>query len=130
MYKTMYELLAAHAPLTALVPVDHFYEAGSTQDRPRKPFLVIGWLPDLLKASGRYARVCEVRVHDERGSYARIRSVNAVVTALMESVAQYQGSDGWLTACSYSGNSGELVDPDSNTNLMTTSWQVVGRTNG
>jgi hypothetical protein len=130
MYKTMYELLAGHTPLTTLIPVDHMYGAGSTKDRPLRPYLVMGWLPDLQKSSGRYVKVYEVRVHDERGSYDRIRQVNRIVSALLLGVAQFQGSDGWLTECAYAGDSGELVDPDSNTNLMSTSWEVVGRTNG
>jgi hypothetical protein len=128
MYKAMYELLTSHAPLTDIVPVPAFYEAGSVEDRPDKPYVVLGWLPDLVKASGRYASLFELRIHDERGSYARVRQILAVVRAHMEDVTQYQGSDGWLTECSYAGNSGELVDPDSNTNLMTASWEVVGRT--
>jgi hypothetical protein len=127
MYKAMYELLIGHTPLTALVPVGNFYEAGSTKDRPHRPYIVIGWLPQLRKASGRYASVCEVRVHDERGSYARIRQVNNIVRALLLGVEQFQGSDGWLTQCSYAGDSGELVDTDANTNLHITSWEIVGR---
>jgi hypothetical protein len=127
MYKAMYELLTGHAPLTDLVPAEHFYEAGSTQDRPYRPYVVIGWLPALAKAGGRYVNICEVRVHDERGSYARIRQVNGVVRALLNSVVQYQGSDGWLAVCSYSGDSGEQVDQDSNTGLQATTWEVVGR---
>ena len=128
MYKTMYELLTGHTPLTDLVPAERFYEAGSTQDRPLRPYLVLGWLPDLQKSSGRYVKLCEVRLHDERGSYALLRKIGFVINDLMVGVAQYQGSDGWLTECSYAGNSGEIVDPDSNTNLITTSWEVVGRT--
>jgi hypothetical protein len=128
MYKAMYELLTTHAPLTALVPVEAFYEAGSTTDRPGRPYVVLGWLPQLQKASGRYASLFELRAHDERGSYTRLRQIHAVARDLMESVLQYQGSDGWLTECSYAGNSGEIVDPDSNTNLITASFEVVGRT--
>lgn len=128
MYKTMYELLTGHAPLTALVPVGRFYEAGSTEDRPYRPYVVIGWLPMLRKASGRFVRPCEVRVHDERGSYALIRDINEIVTALLGGVQQFQGSDGWLTQCSFTGDSGELVDQDTSTNLQFTSWEVVGRT--
>lgn len=125
MYKAMYELLTGHAPLMALVP--SVYEAGSTEDRPTRPYIVIGWLPALRKASGRYVNLCEVRVHDDRGSYALIRQVNGIVRALLGGVVQYQGSDGWLAQCSYSGDSGELVDADAGTNLMTTTWEVVGR---
>jgi hypothetical protein len=128
MYKTMYELLTGHAPLTDIVPVERFYEAGSTTDRPYSPYVVLGWLPDLQKASGRYVKLFELRVHDERGSYARSRQILAVARDLMESVLQYEGSDGWLTECSYAGDGGELVDPDTNTNLMTASFEVVGRT--
>lgn len=127
MYKAMYELLTTHAPLTALVPAEAFFEAGSTRDRPTRPYIVIGWLPALAKAGGRFVNICEVRVHDERGSYARIRQINGVVRALLNGVEQYQGSDGWLTQCSYSGDSGEQVDQDSNTNLQATTWAVVGR---
>lgn len=124
----MYELLTTHTPLTALVAVEKFYEAGSATDRPIRPYLVLGWLPDLQKSSGRYVRLFEVRAHDERGSYALLRQVQAVVKTLLEGVEQYQGSDGWISQCAYAGNSGEIVDSDSNTNLITASFEVVGRT--
>lgn len=127
MYKAMYEILSTHAPLLALVSADHMYEAGSTEDRPIRPYLVIGWLPQLLKPGRKYTSPCEVRVHDERGSYARLRDVNDVVRTLLKGVEQYHGSDGWLVQCDYAGDSGELTDPDSGTNLMYTSWEVVGR---
>lgn len=127
MYQAMYELLTGYSPLTAIVPTVNFYESGSTKDRPVRPYIVIGWLPQLRKASGRYASICEVRVHDEPGSYARIRQINGLVRALLNGVEQYQGSDGWLTQCSYNGDSGELVDTDAGTNLQFTSWEVVGR---
>lgn len=128
MYKTMYELLTTHAPLTALVAVEKFYEAGSTADRPTRPYLVLGWLPDLQKPSGRYVGLFEVRAHDERGSYALLRQIQYTVKGLLENAMQYQGSDGWITQCGYAGNSGEIVDSDSNTNLISASFEVVGRT--
>lgn len=128
MYKAMYELLTTHAPLTDIVPAASFYEAGSTVDRPYTPYAVLGWLPELQKPSGRYVGLFEFRAHDERGSYARLRQIHAVVRDLLDNVMQYQGSDGWLTECSYAGNSGEIVDPDANTNLITASFEVVGRT--
>lgn len=127
MYKAMYELLTGNAGVIALVPVQHFYESGSTEDRPLRPYIVIRWLPQLLKPSGNYTNPCEVRVHDEPGSYARIRDVQDAVRKCLKAVAQYHGSDGWLVQCDYAGDSGELTDPDSATNLQYTSWEVVGR---
>lgn len=127
MQKAMYERLTTYAPLTALVAVQHFYAAGSTKDRPVRPYIVIGWLPELLKPGRGRTYPCEVRVHDERGSYERIRRINDVVREVLGALEQYHGSDGWLVQCDYAGDSGELVDPDTGTNLMYTSWAVVGR---
>lgn len=126
MIKALYERLTTHAPLTALVPVSNFYESGAADDRPVRPYLVPIWLPELRKGR-KYVYPCEIRVHDERGSYARIRQINQVVRDLLVSVEQYHGTDGWLVQCDYAGCSGDLVDPESGTNFQYTSWEIVGR---
>lgn len=129
MFKTMYELLATHAPLTALVPVERIYETGSLEDNPERPFLVLAWQPSVQSSVGaRSARILEVHAHDNRGSQALLRAIMRVIKDRLEGVAQYQGTDGWVTQCDFVGDGGELMDPETSTNLQFTRWQVVGRT--
>ena len=129
MYKTMYELLSSYAPLTDLVPVERIYETGSVEDSPEHPFVVLAWQPSFRGTPRqRFVRVFEVHAHDDRGSHARLREIMRAVRDRLESVTQYQGSDGWLTQCDFVGDGGELMDPETSTNLQFTSWQVVGRT--
>jgi len=129
MYKTMYELLTGHAPLTALVPVERIYETGSVEDRPQTPFLVLAWQPSYQSSTRQpFQRQLEVHAHDERGSHALLRQVMAAVKTCLEGATQFQGSDGWITCCDFAGDGGELVDPETSTNLQFSSWRVVGRT--
>ena len=128
MYKTMYELLTGYAPLTALVPVERIYETGSVEDHPEMPYVVLVWLPKVDKGRRNYTNAFEVHAHDERGSHARLRSICQAVKDRLDGVAQYQGSDGYITQCDYVGDGGEIYDSEAKTNLQFTSWEVVGRT--
>lgn len=125
----MYELLTGYAPLTALVPVDHIHETGSLEDHPELPFLVLAWQPSVQKASlRRFNRIFEVHAHDERGSHALLRQVMRAVADCLGGAAQYQGTDGWITQCDFIADGGELLDPETSTNLQFSTWEVVGRT--
>jgi hypothetical protein len=132
MYKIVRDLLISTPELTAIVPASRWYRAGAVIDQPPKPFVILRWLSPVGLAAG-FGELLRVDVHDERGSYDRIRQLlgtrwsdSGVYKVLIEALA-IEGDDGYLGQCDYLGESGDQEDPEYNSNYMFSSWQVMGR---
>jgi hypothetical protein len=133
MRATVRNLILGNSAVLAVIPASRWYAAGSVIDNPLKPFGVLRWLaPVPSNAIGRFARQLRVDVHDERGSYARIRQVlgspylNTGLYGTFSAVQNVTGSDGRVAQMDYLGESGDQEDPTYMTNYMFSSWQVIG----
>jgi hypothetical protein len=134
MRKTIYSALTSASALTAIVPIERWYEAGAVIDTPRRPFVVLRWIAPVPSASGRWLNQLRVDVHDQRGDYSRIEALlgnpysGGGIYALLTGLTDYVGSDGRITQCDYLNHSGDQEDEDYKTNYKFSSWQVIGVT--
>lgn len=127
MRATLYGLLAAQAPLTALIPSARWYRAGNVVDTPVKPFVVLRWLaPVAASARGSFAKQLRLEVHAARGSYKPCEDWLKLANPVLAGLRDYTGSDGRITQCDYLGSSGDQEDDTYKTNMMFDSWQVIG----
>jgi hypothetical protein len=132
--KTLYGLLTANSTLTAIVPVDRWYQAGAVVDIPKKPFVVLRWIAPVPSASGRWLNQLRIDVHDERGNYNRIDQLlgnpysGGGIYDVLSGLADYVGPDGRITQADYLNHSGDQEDEDYKTNYKFSSWQVIGVT--
>lgn len=129
MRAAMYELLTGHEPLTDIVPVERWFQAGAVVDVPIKPFVVMRWLSP-TPLTGRLGHQFQVRVHDERGDYSRIDEFLRLVDALCRATVQFQGSDGRITQIDVLPHSGDQEDPVYASNMRFSALQVIGVSNG
>lgn len=133
MRKTLYAALTSASPLTAIVPVQRWYEAGAVIDNPVKPFVVIRWLsPVPATTSGRWLNQLRIDVHDKRGSYKQIETLlgnpysGGGIYDVLSGLTGYVGPDGWITQCDYLNHSGDQESEEYSTNYKFSSWQVIG----
>lgn len=133
MRATVRNLILSSPALTAVIPADRWYTPGAVVDTPKTPFAVLRWLaPVASGARGRSLHQLRVDVHDDRGSYKRIKQVLGSpdkydgVYGLFVAVTNYVGTDGRITEMDYVGSSGDQEDDVYKTNYMFSSWQVIG----
>jgi hypothetical protein len=133
--KTVYTALTSVSALTAVVPVERWFEAGAVVDQPVKPFVVLRWIaPVSASTSGRWLNQLRVDVHDERGDYNRIDALlgnpysGGGIYDVLSGLLDYVGPDGRITQCDYLNHSGDQEDEVYGTNFKFTSWQVIGVT--
>lgn len=127
MRQTMFSLLAAQSGLVALVPVARWYRAGNVVDTPVKPFVVLRWIaPVVGNARGTFAKQLRLEVHAARGSYKPCEDWLAIADPTLSSAVNVTGVDGRITQCDFLGRSGDQEDATYKTNLMFSSWQVIG----
>ena len=133
MRATVRNLILATPALTAVIPSERWYAAGAVVDTPQRPFAVLRWLaPVASGARGRSLHQLRVDVHDDRGSYRRIRQVLGSpdkydgVYGVFSQVFDHVGVDGRITEMDYVGSSGDQEDDTYQTNYMFSSWQVIG----
>lgn len=125
-YRAMFELLTSVSGITAIVPANRWYNRSNVPDTPEMPFVVLAWNGS-DRAPGN-VELLDVYVHDERGSYLRIKDVLSLVRATLSGTVQYVGTDGGRIALAeYLRTSGELFDDATNTNTQFSSWNIVGR---
>lgn len=128
--KTVWELLTTDAAITAVVPVERWYERSATQDTPQCPYAVLADLGTDPRAGGKFARLLGVYVHDERGNYGRIDTVLRLVRARLEAAEQYVGTDGRLVSAGFQSTSDDGFDDATATNTKNSVFRVVGVPNG
>lgn len=125
--QTVYELITADQEVTDMVPAVRWYERGAVEDSPTKPFAVLVWLTTVPASGGRYLHPLEVWVHDNRGDYSLIEATLQEVKRVLSGATQYAGTNGVrLVQADFTGQSGDLDDPDRGTNVKNSSWLVVG----
>lgn len=121
--------LAGHAPLTAIIPADHQYPAGSLDAAPDKPFIEIKVGP---RQPGPFAGVGEnyadVWVHDEAGTYMTIDAAIEEIKAALSGAERSQAvsASGGVVA-QWTGDSDELADDGYGTICRYTSFKLNGR---
>jgi hypothetical protein len=127
MRATIHQLLIGSAALTALIPPERFFQAGSVLDVPVKPFVVERWLAPVRGAGKQtYLKQLQVFVHDERGDYTLIDEFLKELGPVLSGVTNLVGADGRVGCCDFLGLGGDQEDPDYNTNYSFSSWQVIG----
>jgi hypothetical protein len=127
MRATMHQLLIGTGALTALIPSERWFQAGSVTDVPRKPFVVERWLAPVSGAAKQtYLKQLRLDVHDNRGSYDLIDRFNAAVQPVLYAVSNLTGPDGRISQCDFLGLGGDQEDEVYGTNYSFSSWQVIG----
>lgn len=129
------DLLVSTPALTALIPSERWFAAGSVIDVPLKPFAVLRWLAPVGNSiNSGFLHQLRVDIHDERGSYDLIEAVlgdpnrGGGVYATLSAALGVTGQDGYVAECDYLGHSGDQEDPNYATNYKFSSWQIIGRT--
>lgn len=135
MKATIHQLITGSAPLTALIPTERWYTAGSVVDVPIKPFAILRWITPVAGAAKQtYAHQLRVEVYDNRGSYQEIGRIlggphrSGGVFPLLAGISDLVGPDGRVTMADYLGESGDDVNVDYKANMRYSSWQIIGRT--
>lgn len=128
--RTIWERITTDASITALVPVERWYERGATKDTPPTPYAVLADLGTDPRGGGKFARLLGVYVHDDRGNFGRIDDVLTLVRARLESAEQYVGTDGRLVSAGFQSTSDDGFDDATSTNTKNSVFRVVGVPNG
>jgi hypothetical protein len=133
MRNTVYQLLTASLPLTAVVPVGRWKQAGNVVDTPTMPFVVLRWLaPVEGNAVGHFLKQLRVEFYSDRGSYASADAflgspdTGSGVYGVLSGLQDYVGSDGRITQTRYLGHSGDQESELYNCNLKFSSWRMIG----
>lgn len=134
MRATIFQLLTGSAPLTALIPTERWFHAGSVVDVPVKPFAILRWIAPVTGAAKQsYAHQLRVEIYDNRGSYQTIDKIlggphrSGGVFPLLNGIQDLVGPDGRISQADYLGDSGDDVDVDYKANFKFSSWQIIGR---
>lgn len=137
MRATLHGLLVADASLTAVIPTERWFQAGSVIDVPPLPFAILRWIsPVAGDARGTWSHQFQVAIFDKRGSYNRIDQLlggpyrSGGVYAVLDGIAGATGSDGYIAQADYLGDSGDDVNIDYKANTKFSSWQIAGRSTG
>lgn len=134
MRATIRNLIIADAALTALIPPERWFQAGSVLDVPVKPFAILRWIsPVAGNARGTFGHQFRIDVHDERGSYKRIDSIlggpykTGGLYPILKGLMGVAGVDGYIAQADFLGDSGDQEHVDYKSNMKFTSWQIAGR---
>jgi hypothetical protein len=113
----LYDVLSSNGGITALVG-DRIYSQLETPPE-QKPFLVFRITGDVVDV-GPLTDVT-VWVHDQPGSYVRIDQILALVRNVLEGPVPESGA----IAAQWTGNSGDLADPDRRTVMRYSTFRLV-----
>lgn len=134
MRATIHQLLIGVPQLTAVIPTERWFQYGSVEDVPKKPFAILQWLSPVRSNSGSDMHQLQVRIYDQHGSYKRIDDLlgdqtksGITVYSTLAGVTGLTGADGYIAQADYLGHSGDDVDVDYKANLKFSSWQIAGR---
>lgn len=122
---TVREWLAGDPAIGAQIDAERLFGVSAVVDTPPTPFAVFRYLSTIRLGGGKDVYPLTVSVHDEPGSYERIRLINGLIVPRMKALVQFTGSTGVrVVQADYLGTGGEETDPEKSTILMSTNWQL------
>lgn len=123
----LYSALTGDAQLTAIVPTERIYAAGSLEGSPARPWIVIRTGDESSRLRDDRSSVASqlrasVWVYDEPGSYLRI---DAILTHVRRVLLAMPG-DASAICCEWAGDGPELGDDELKAILRVGNFTLIG----
>lgn len=110
------------------INADHAWASGSVEGPQPAPFIVIRWGATTKGIGPINSAPVTVYVHDDIGDYGVINSILMRTREVMIALAAKGYAANWIIDVSWSGDSGDLSDPDYKTLMRYAEFNVVANT--